>query len=150
MDHAEKANAASLFVTDLASVYVNISDRFIMSRIAGLGKLLGLDVDRIGAAAIEKELASLAESGQIAFDGIVEVMKEEEAKTKEKLLDRRRQLAKDYKELLVDCLSISQLPPVQGSGVQGSGSNRTDQVDDLNESTDFATNNYDDTYDIDW
>ena len=103
MYRAEKVNAVSLFVANLASVYVRVSDRYIIDRIVGLNQLLSVDANRIGEAGIAKEQESLSKNGQLAFNGIVQMMIEEEKKTFEKILARRDLLKNDYDKLRNQC-----------------------------------------------
>ena len=115
MYRAEKVNAVSLFVANLASVYVRVSDRYIIDRIVGLNQFSSVDANRIGEAGIAKEQESLSKNGQLAFNGIVQKMIEEEKKTFEKILARRDLLLKnDYDKLRNQCGIMPKKDPKLG------------------------------------
>jgi hypothetical protein len=104
LDKVQKANEASFLVYGVSDMYVNVSDKYIMDRIASLDSMMNIDASKVGVEEIMKEQQKLIVSGEEASQGIIQYIKADETSLREKLVGRHNEIMNEY-QWMIDCIS---------------------------------------------
>ena len=102
MEKVEKANEASFLIHGVSDMYVNVSETYIMDRIASLDNLMSVDANnKVELKKLQKELIKDTEK---ASEGIRSYIKQDETSLQMKLVDRKNQIMDEY-QFMIDCIS---------------------------------------------
>jgi hypothetical protein len=104
LDKVQKANEASFLVHGVSDMYVNVSEKYLMDRIASLDSMMSIDPNKVGLEEIQKEQKKLMESGLNASEGIRDYINADETSLREKLVDRHNEIMNEY-QWMIDCFS---------------------------------------------
>jgi len=96
LGHIGKANEAALLVYEITNMYVTVSEKYILDRISTLDTMISIDVNKARLSGIKRQQIKLSEDGRIAYDGILEMIKVEEDVIEEKILQRHREITREY------------------------------------------------------
>jgi hypothetical protein len=102
LEAIEKSNQATFLMHGVSEMYVNVSQQFIMDRVANLDSMMSINDNNAGLSKVLEEQRLLKESAQTAYDGIIQYIKDGEKIVKNKLLERRNQIMDEY-QWMVDC-----------------------------------------------
>jgi hypothetical protein len=102
LEAIEKSNQATFLMHGVSEMYVNVSQKFIMDRVANLDSMMSINDNNAGLSKVLEEQRLLKESAQTAYDGIIQYIKDGEKIVKNKLLERRNQIMDEY-QWMVDC-----------------------------------------------
>jgi hypothetical protein len=102
LEAIEKSNQATFLMHGVSEMYVNVSQNFIMDRVANLDNMMNINVNNVGLSKVLEEQRLLKESAQTAYDGIIQYIKDGEVTLKNKLLERRNQIMDEY-QWMMDC-----------------------------------------------
>jgi hypothetical protein len=102
LEAVEKSNQAAFLIHGVSEMYVNVSQNFIMDRVANLDNMMNINVNNVGLSKVLEEQRLLKESAQTAYDGIIQYIKDGEVTLKNKLLERRNQIMDEY-QWMMDC-----------------------------------------------
>jgi hypothetical protein len=101
MEKVEKANEASFLIHGVSDMYVNVSEKFIMNRIASLDNMMSIDANKVELKKLQKELIKDTET---ASEGIRNYIRKDETSLQKKLVDRKNQIMDEY-QFMIDCIS---------------------------------------------
>jgi hypothetical protein len=99
LERVEKANEASFLVQGVSDMYVNVSEKHIMDRIASLDSMMKIKASQVDLKEIQKKMINETES---ASEAIRHYIKADESSLKEKLVDRKNQIMDEY-QFLTEC-----------------------------------------------
>ena len=79
----------------------NVSEKFIMNRIASLDNMMSIDANKVELKKLQKELIKDTET---ASEGIRNYIRKDETSLQKKLVDRKNQIMDEY-QFMIDCIS---------------------------------------------
>jgi hypothetical protein len=104
LESVEKANQAAFLIEEVSSMYVGVSEQFILDGVAKLDTMMSIDVKRVGLSKVQEEQRLLKENAQTAISGIIQYIKDGEISTRKELVERRNEIMNEY-QWMVDCVT---------------------------------------------
>ena len=92
----EKSNEAVFLVHSIAAMYVNVSNTYIMDRVASLDTLNTMVIQGESDDVLNRTKKNLSDNAMVAFEGIKKFVLEDEKRLREKLNERHIEIQKDY------------------------------------------------------
>ncbi|XP_046634559.1 uncharacterized protein LOC124313793 [Daphnia pulicaria] len=104
LGHIGKANEAAFLVHEIANMYVTVSEKYILDSISTLDTMISIDVNKVGLVGIKRQQNKLSEDGRIAYEGILQMIKDDEDSIEKKILKRHDEITREF-EWITNCKS---------------------------------------------
>jgi hypothetical protein len=96
LGHIGKANEAAFLVHEIANMYVTVSEKYILDSISTLDTMISIDVNKVGLVGIKRQQNKLSEDGRIAYEGILQMIKDDEDSIEKKILKRHDEITREF------------------------------------------------------
>jgi tetratricopeptide (TPR) repeat protein len=96
LGHIGKANEAAFLVHEIANMYVTVSEKYILDSISTLDTMISIDVKKVGLVGIKRQQIKLSEDGRKAYEGILQMIKDDEDSIEKKILKRHHEIEREY------------------------------------------------------